>query len=753
MLSGNMVSIRYQNFIKYLAPFLMGLAIYASTMDGAFVFDDYGYIMDNPHIRHLGDIKAIWMALSAPVRFIPFVTFALNYHWHQYDLWGYHAVNLGIHLMNAVLVAWLAMLTLRVVNKKEEHNNQWVAGAAALLFVAHPIQTQAVTYLSQRFTSLATFFYLITLCLYIAARQCKIGRARGLSLYSGAAFCALCAMLSKQISLTLPVAILLYEVYFLHEGRSLKERLRAGQGKLFGAVACFLLVIPALYHLRIRSMLTMQVDSGSHFGDYLTVPVYAWTQVRVVAHYLKLFVWPLGQRVLYDFPVSNGLGDGVAWMCLGGLVGLVVIALRLRRRSVVVSFGILWFFLTLMVESSVIVIRHVIFEHRMYLPSVGLCLAVAVGLNQCCQRRKMYIMVIGCLVMALALLTWQRNRVWSTTETLWKDNVIKEPQMYRPYLNLGNAYFKRGDFVQAKTYYGQALRVQPMSSMAHNNLGNVYRKLKHYDKALWHYNRSLALNGQRAEAYTNRGDTYRILKDYPRAIADYTQSLKLNPKADDPHINRGLVYYTLGQYDEALIDTRRAIELNPHASKAFNNLGNIYRKQGHLDEALAAYRQALAINPEMARAYNNRGLVLKSLKHYDKSMRDFDQAIILDATYGAAYNNKGSLLMHLKRYESAIKAFSQAITLDETLLPAYYNRALAYETIRNFAAAEHDYLAVLALNPQYANAYLKLAHIYVQQSQYTKALRAAHQAQKLGVILNPAWMKAIEEKRGAHEPF
>jgi len=156
-------------FIIKLIIFIgLGIAIYSNAFHSEWHFDDLGYILHNSDIRNIADIKAIWTAYPNSARFVPYYTFALNYHFHQYDVFGYHVVNVMIHLITALLVWWMATLILatpRLHATEVGQNQKGIAFFAALIFLVHPIQIQAVTYITQRFASLATLFYVLSICL------------------------------------------------------------------------------------------------------------------------------------------------------------------------------------------------------------------------------------------------------------------------------------------------------------------------------------------------------------------------------------------------------------------------------------------------------------------------------------------------------------------------------------------------------------------------------------------------------------
>jgi tetratricopeptide (TPR) repeat protein len=360
-----------------------------------------------------------------------------------------------------------------------------VAFAAAGLFVSHPIQTQAVAYVVQRITSLATLFYLAAVLLYLSSRLAPAGGRRrwryALSLLS-----ALLAMRTKEIAFTLPFALLLVEWAFF--GRP-APRQWLGLAP-FGAVA---LVIP-LSLLRLdqpvgqvlsdASTVTRVQDSGSRL-DYLR------TEVAVLSTYLRLLVWPAGQNVDHDYPVLRSfLSPRVAWGLLVHASLLAIALLAWRRSSPrasrpvdpawrLVSVGVLLFFLAHGVESSLIPIVDVIFEHRVYLPSVGFFVAVAAAGTLLLRRWKpdrfAPWVVGGTAVVALLLAgaTLARNRVWRSDLALWTDAVGKSPGKARPWFNLGTALAELGRDQEAVEPMRRAVQLDPAWSKARGQLGGL----------------------------------------------------------------------------------------------------------------------------------------------------------------------------------------------------------------------------------------------------------------------------------------
>ncbi|HEB72101.1 MAG TPA: hypothetical protein ENI77_05715, partial [Nitrospirae bacterium] len=295
-----------------LTIFIVLVFAYQGTFTQSFKFDSEWAIELNENIRDLSDIKAIWS--FNPSRFLTFLSLAVNYHFGELNVFGYHLVNFLIHFFNALLVYWLATIII---------STRWGAGAikkpgeagkapsgfvrlfplfVAILFAIHPIQTESVTYIWQRNTSLSAFFYLFSMVLYLKSSlmdELEGGGLKNLSCFyfAGSLFFAVCAMFTKQISITLPVAIVMLELFFV-SGSFL--RLREKTIRL-AAFIPLLLIIPAFTALGMNLEIG---DVGAFAKNVLPHKQYLLTQLNVIVTYLKLLIAPVGLNLDYDFPVA-----------------------------------------------------------------------------------------------------------------------------------------------------------------------------------------------------------------------------------------------------------------------------------------------------------------------------------------------------------------------------------------------------------------------------------------------------------------
>ncbi len=484
---------RHKTIAMHLAVVaLVGLLAYSNTFDVPFHLDDKPNITENPLIRDVSfflNPSAIDRAmLPKPLdtlferRVVGYLSFLLNYKLHGLDVRGYHALNLAIHVLNGFMVYMLVCLTLglpRLEGSALRRSRFAVAFTCSMLFVAHPVQTQAVTYIVQRFASLAALFFMGALAAYIASRTSGRSAAR-YPLYALSILLAALAMKTKENAFTLPAVVALYEFLFL-DGRFGRKAL--------GIVPYFLLAAVLLSGFAgapLQEMLA-GADEALVSGKLMTRWEYLATQFRVVATYLRLMLLPVNQNLDYDYPVYGSfLAPQVALSFLLHLLvlgaGILLVILSRRRDFALrfVGFGIFWFYATLSVESSIIPIRDVIFEHRLYLPSAGFIMALSGAVFLLAQRlgRERLRTAVKAVLLAAALLlaaaSHARNGVWQSEVSLWSDVVEKSPYKYKPYFMLANAYYREQALEEAIRYYRISLKINPYYAKAHYNLGYVY---------------------------------------------------------------------------------------------------------------------------------------------------------------------------------------------------------------------------------------------------------------------------------------
>lgn len=587
---------------------LVGVIAYSNSFDCSFHFDDTPNIGDNITIRNLSNVKAWWGFI--PSRPIGTLSFALDYHFHKLDVWGYHLVNLGIHIVNAMLVWWLVMLTMATPVMKAQpisRHKRSMALFTALLFLSHPLATQSVTYIVQRLASLATLFYLLSLVLYIKGRFCEENKgARVYFYYAVSVLCAILGMLTKEIVFTLPFALVLYEFSFMKTD-TWKIDLKDGGIQIpIIILGIFIVLFSLNFSFAVFNPAPPLLNQG--YDSPITAWEYLLTQFSVILTYIRLFIMPVNQNLDYDYPISHSLLEWHTLFGLLSLTGIIVLGIFLFRRYRLISFGIFWFFLTLSVESGVIPIsQNVIFEHRTYLPSIGFFLVlIGVVFYFIWDRyRQVSVGVLVLLVLTYAALTYERNKVWKSEYTLWADCLKKSPNKPRPLNAYGKALADAGNASEALTYYNRAIEMNPHFFIAYENRGNAKARLGDYEGAIADYEETLRINPYHADGHYNLGNALAREGKMAEAVAQLKEALKIRPRSAEYHNNLGYVLALEGKEKEAIAQFQEAIRLKPDLAAAHNNLGNALFYQGSLEGAIESYREALRINPDFKLAREN----------------------------------------------------------------------------------------------------------------------------------------------------
>lgn len=574
---------RMKNALACAALAILSVAAYSSILPYPFVFDDGMYIGGNPGIRSLSNF---WPPVGT--RYFGYLSFALNYSVGGLDPKGYHAVNILIHAINSILVFKLVSLTFKTPLldaaglKDREGAAFGTALISSVLFAIHPVQTQAVTYTTQRFASLATLFFLLSLVLYVSHRIGAEGGRKGYVKYALALASAVAAQMTKEIAFTLPAVIVLYEAVFF--GGSLKKR-----ALLVAPFLAAMLIIP----LTLFSTGALPYEAGTDISGLnrdllkdasaLSRIDYLLTEFRVIVTYLRLLVLPVGQNLDYEYTIYRqflALPVIVSFIFLFMMFVASAWFLFRSKRSgngliALIPFGVLWFFITISVESSVIPLyTDVIFEHRLYLPSVGLFAsfgALVLSVQSYFKGMKaasLAIIVAIVLAVPFGAAAYKRNLVWQDELTLWTDVAEKSPGKTRP----------------------------------HNNLGDIYYRMGKYNDAIAELEKARSLKPD-VKTFFNLGTAYYKVGRYEEAITELKTAIEIKPEFADAHYNLASALRALGRMDEAVSELEKAVTYQPDKWRARYNLALAYQSVGRLDDARREFEAVISINPGFKEAY------------------------------------------------------------------------------------------------------------------------------------------------------
>lgn len=599
--SADLPSTNY-SFVHLACLVFLILIIYVNAYNVPFQWDEENHIVNEPIIKNL--YYFIYPSKAQGLehynffisRYVAHLTFALNYWLHGLSVTGYHIGNIAIHIANSLLVYLLVLLTFRTpfmeASSLKKHSRN-IAFFSSLLFAAHPIQTAAVTYIMQRFASLVAFFYLLSLTTYIKSRLCSLDerpdRDRYCLFYYGISFLsAVLAMKTKENAFTLPFVIALYEFCFFKGG--LKRRLL-----FLSPMLLPLCIIPfTLLSLPEAAGGGSLFDPGAYMSgftwDYSRAE-YFFTQFRVIVTYLRLLFFPVGLAINYEYPVYRSFFDPqvlASFLFLSLLFTFGVYLIKGKRRragygnsyteySIVgnlpdirlMGFGILWFFITLSVESSLITTPRLIETYRAYLPSAGIVICVVTGAFLLKDRMRLQkigrpMLVLVTLVLTLlSVATLLENKRYGDSRKMWEDTIRRFPRYAKAHTRLGQFYQETKMLDKAIEQYQIAIKLKPDYAEPHNNLGMIYRALGRPDKAIEQHQIAIKLNPGLAEPHNNLGAIYTDLHMFDQAIEHYQIAIKLNPDIAESYFNLGLVYSLIGNKEMARKELLNFLNIKP----------------------------------------------------------------------------------------------------------------------------------------------------------------------------------------------
>lgn len=529
--------------------------------------------------------------LSGGPRCVGIYSFALDRAWCGGAIWGYHLTNLAIHLAAGLLLYTIVRQTLR----SEQLAGRFAARAdalalaTALLWTVHPLQTQSVTYLYQRFESLAGMLMLLSLVLFLRAQRSP----RPWICYLGLLAAWLLAMGTKEIAAMLPFVLAAYDRIFV--ARTGNELLRR-RWPLYG----FMLLVLAGGAGYVFANRVGYGQGGVLFVRSVTPFEYARSQPGVILHYLRLVFWPAGQCIDDAWPIARGVGE-IALPLAAVAILLAATVWCSFHRPAMAMLGY-WFFLILIPTSSVFPIRDLAYEHRMYLPLAAvICAAVLLAdamLARLADRRRRLagILLATTASLLLAAATWSRNEVYSTEAALWVDTIAKAPHNARAHNNLAGELLERRDFAEAAACGQRAVALRPSYSDAWSNLGLALMELGRADEAILALARAGELDPTSALVQLNLGKAL-AKTDTAAAVAHFRRATELKPDYWKAHNNyAALIAATAPETAEETY--RMVLRNDPTNIDTHCNYALLLARQRRLDEATAHARRAVALQPE-----------------------------------------------------------------------------------------------------------------------------------------------------------
>ncbi len=692
--------------LRWIGPLIIvvvGVGLFSNTLSGPFIFDDRPAILDNPSIRALSPLlDVLWPPRDLPVSGRPIVnlSLAINYGLGGFNVRGYHAFNLFVHVLNGLLLFSLLRWVFRTDRLRPLFgaDSDWLALAAALLWLVHPLQTECVNYVTQRTESMMAAFYLLTL--NAAARAHGSSRRRVWSAVAVGS-CTLGALCKESI-ITAPLIVCLLDRAFLFDNwaATLRSRWRLYVGFLATGVVVLLIVLSQ--------------PRGESVG--VTIAIGPWMYLKnqcvFILQYIALLFWPHPLTIDYGYPKILALPQ-VAFQAIALLILLSGSIIAYARRPAVGFVGI-WFFVTLAPTSSVLpIITEVAAERRMYLPSMGLIAAIVVAVYLFVMRRsrtstvspvaawcRPTLVAAGLLAaVPLAIATWARNGQYATAESIWHSAVEARPDSFR-----------------AQSTYGAHLAEAGLT-----------------EQAIAHYRKALKLNSEDYDANMNLCAALGRIGRPNEAIGYCERALQTKPGDPAAHQNLGLMFYATGRYDQAVAHFRRAQQL-PGKPEAMFLLARALMRTGAMNESVELLEHAVRLKPDFVDA----GLALGSARlrtgQPQQAIRAFDRVLQYQPSNARALVGSAEALTSVARYDDAIKRARQASLARPKWLEPVRMVAWLFATHPNPASRQPEEALRLASrvadleNPPTARTLDTLAAAYAAAGQFDSAVATAEHA-------------------------
>jgi len=677
---------------------------YQPMWRAGFIWDDQVYIVNNPYVKGVSGLKAIWTTSAADISPLTFTTF-----WLEHALWGsapipYHIVNVLLHGVCAV-VLWRVLLRLEVPGA-------WLGAA---LWALHPVLAESVAWITETKNTQSGLCFLLSILFFLKGlkgRGPEKPSGRGWNQAFSLIFAAL-AMASKSSAVILPIVLCLC-AWWMERRWSWQNLVRLGPMFLMSLATAAV------------SMWTqkLQLAGGSDSQWVRTWPQRLVTAGDAVWFYLGKLVWP--HPLITGYP--RWQIDGGRWTAYLPLLAVIVVLFIFWRNRETWSrpwFFVFAYFLAALLPILGLVDNYIfryslVFDHFQYLASMGPLALAGAAMARWADlvlpdRRRLQAILGAGVLLLFGLLSWQRAQAFQSEETLWTDTLSSVPNSWmahsglgaaflngdrddeaivqlqaalvinprdvRSHCNLGHALYKKGRVDEALAQYAVTLTMNPNYPKAHYNLGAALLKMGREDEAIAQFQAALEIDPDDAEAHYNLGLALLQKREIDEALAEFQRALVSNPGYAEAHYNLGLVLFRAGRMDEGIVQLQKALEIKPGYADAHNNLGNALLQEGRLDEAISQYQSTLEIDPKDAQAHYNLGNALCKRGRLDEAVIQYQKTIETNPAMAEAHFNLGIIMAQMGRLDDAIAQFQDALQLKPGFVAAqnYLARAQALQ--------------------------------------------------------------------------
>jgi protein O-mannosyl-transferase len=596
----------------------MGILAFWATFHSPFLYDDAHAIVKNPYIQQLDGFQKNVGIENIFNRSVLLLTFTINREIGELEVFGYHLVNILIHILTGLV--WYFLVRELLLLEPDRERLKRLPLICASIHLLNPLTVETVSYISTRSSGLATLFYLLAFyifCRLLRPRKDVLTSVEKIFFITGIIIFFFLGVGSKEIVVTFPLMAIIYI-----------WNITPPEKRKFLKAKIVVLLLPILLYFCYRyleqgSIFSLKTDPASgETSRYL----YFFSQIKVAVNYylLKLFL-PFNLNFEPDILLLPGIMD---WQFVfASAVFGVGLFMVYRHKSIILQFAVLWFVITLLPTSSFVPLKQIATEHRTYLPGLGFSLVL--GLIFLSVSRVFATLFLVIFLSLSFLLTVTRSLDYRSEVFLWEDTAKKSPNKSLVHNNLATAYMEAEKLLEAERELAITLQLNPTQSDAYANLGHIHFQRENWKQAIEEFKRSILLG-------SNKSDTYYFL---------------------------GLAWSKQGYYAEAIPFLQKAVNMRPHKAHYHFDLGNAYQHTRLFDEALLEFRQTLEIQPIHPQAQNNIGVIFWNLKFYAKAEIEFKKTLRLQNDLPEIHHNLAVLYVKSYRFTNAILHLKQVLKL------------------------------------------------------------------------------------------
>lgn len=640
----------------YLGLLAVTMAVYSQAAGFGFVnYDDPDHLSANPHVMHGFSMANIaWAFTSAHAsNWIP-----LTWLSYMLDTQIFGLRSGPLHLVNVALHAISTLLLFGFLHRAT--GARWRSALVALVFALHPLHVESVAWLAERKDVLCVLFCLLTLWAYL-----KYSERPSALRYAAVALLFACALLAKPLAVTLPLVLLLLDLWPLRRFERTKS------------AALVTEKLPLLALSMAASIVTYVVQQGSGaISGVERIPLLDRISNALASYFIYLvkFAWPSNLAVFYPYPNSP------AWiLAAAGLITIALLtwlALRQVRARPYFATGWLWYLITLLPMIGLVQAGlQARADRYMYLPMIGLSIAITWGLADWFERRKWnqsLLAAAACAVCAAwTVVTFETVDNWRDSIALFEHAVAVTEGNYVAHHNLGVALRDAGRVDDAVVEFQEAVSIRPQAADMQENLGEALIAAGRAAEAEPHLVRALELRPDFAKAHVDLGSALVRTGKMNEAASQYREALRLQPDFAEAHYGLGGILARQGLMREANAEFENAlpylidkVKQQPDSVDDRYNLGTVYAMMGRVDEAIAQFQETVRLRPDDAEAHFNLGTALASRGRGSEAVDQFAAAVKLRPDYVRAHLSLARTLASLGRTEEARREFDEALRID-----------------------------------------------------------------------------------------